>query len=165
MNKKKHTHGFKVPEDYFDSFEENLFSKIELENLPKDTGFAVPEDYFDAFDERLLQREEISEKQTKVRSLFTSKVKYAVAIAASITLLVLLFNKQESITLNANTVDYLAIENYINAGQLDYDVYDVSNLLSESNDDILDYDSETISEEEMESYLLDTVDESTLLNE
>ena len=80
-------------------------------------------------------------------------------------LVVLLFNQNKAIPLDISSVDYLAIENYINAGELDFDVYDVSSLLSENDNSSLNYETEGISEENMESYLLETVDESILLNE
>lgn len=166
MDKQKHTSGFKVPKGYFEAFEENLFTKLASEDLPKETGFTAPEGYFDTLEETLMQHPDISGKETKVRSLFiTNKIKYAVAIAASIVLVVLLFNQNKAIALDINSVDYLAIENYINEGELDFDVYDVSNLLSENSNSSLNYETETISEENMENYLLETVDESILLNE
>ena len=113
-----------------------------------------------------MKHPEISGKETKVRSLFANKnLKYAIAIAASIVLVVLLFNQNKTIDLDLNSIDYLAIENYINEGELDFDVYDVSTMLSENDDSSLYYETETISEEDMESYLLETVDESILLDE
>ncbi len=166
MDKQKHTHGFKVPEGYFEAFEENLFAKIASEELPKEAGFAAPKGYFDSLEDTLMKHPEISGKETKVRSLFANKnLKYAVAIAASIVLVVLLFNQNKTIDLDMNSIDYLAIENYINEGELDFDVYDVSSLLSENDNSSLYFETETISEEDMESYLLETVDESILLDE
>ncbi|PVW14705.1 hypothetical protein [Marixanthomonas spongiae] len=166
MDKQKHTSGFKVPESYFETFEEKLFTKIAEEQLPNQSGFSVPPGYFDGLEDTLAQHPDIAPKHTKVRSLFAkSNLKYAVAVAAAVVLAVVLLNKNNATVLDMNSVDYLAIENYINEGELDFDLYDVSNLLSENNSETLNYGTENISEENLESYLLETVDESILLDE
>ncbi|WP_339697605.1 hypothetical protein [uncultured Marixanthomonas sp.] len=166
MDKQKYTSGFKIPKGYFEAFEEDLFTTIASDKLPKETGFAAPKGYFDSLEETLMQHPDISGKKTKVRSLFANKnLRYVVAVAASIVLIVLLFNQNKTVAFDINSVDYLAIENYINEGELDFDVYDVSSMLSENDNSSLYYETETISEEDMESYLLETVDESILLNE
>ena len=62
MKDKKYKSGFKVPENYFDNFDERLFKTIESETLPKETGFKVPDGYFDNLEDSLLQKLNTEEK-------------------------------------------------------------------------------------------------------
>jgi len=61
---------FTVPEGYFDSLEEQILSKIKLEELKKnipETGFATPENYFEELTGNIQARiavEEILDKET-----------------------------------------------------------------------------------------------------
>ena len=66
MKKDNNIPNFKVPEDYFETFEEQLFSKISEEKFPKTNGFAVPHNYFESVEERVLNAVNSSEKATKV---------------------------------------------------------------------------------------------------
>ena len=47
MKNKKNNDGFNTPKNYFEDFEDRLFSKIGEESLPKESGFAIPDGYFD----------------------------------------------------------------------------------------------------------------------
>lgn len=53
--KNKHkTTGFTTPKNYFNCLEENLGSKLYLNNTFKEkTGFNVPDNYFETLDDRL----------------------------------------------------------------------------------------------------------------
>ena len=55
MEKNKNIPNFKTPENYFEDFEERLFSKIAEENFPKSTGFKIPKQYFENLDVRILK--------------------------------------------------------------------------------------------------------------
>lgn len=83
MKKENNIPNFKVPEGYFETFEEQLFSKISEEKFPKTNGFKVPQNYFENIEESVLIAVNNSEKTTKVISLFPKKYfGYAAAIAA-----------------------------------------------------------------------------------
>jgi len=51
------SHGFSTPkEDYFSSFEDNFFAKLSEETLPKAHGFKSPEDYFDTLEDQIVNK-------------------------------------------------------------------------------------------------------------
>jgi hypothetical protein len=57
---------FSVPEGYFDSLDEQVLSKIKLEEFKNKNGFTVPEGYFDELPGNIRARiaiEEVSEKE------------------------------------------------------------------------------------------------------
>ncbi|MHA7057613.1 hypothetical protein ACWGOQ_0010370 [Aquimarina sp. M1] len=62
--------GFKIPENYFETFEKNLFEKISLEDdeislLPDKVslGLKEPDGYFDAFENRLMKKLNVEDNQ------------------------------------------------------------------------------------------------------
>ena len=100
-----HKSGLKVPEDYFNTFEERLETQLFLEDK-KVSGFKMPENYLKEF------KVEIKEDQTKpskVISLFTKRTVITVtSIAATIALLFTLTLKNKTITFDALENDTLS---------------------------------------------------------
>ncbi|HEA30615.1 MAG TPA: hypothetical protein ENH91_11570 [Leeuwenhoekiella sp.] len=105
--------GFKVPETYFDTFEEHLKENLRLVDMAahKEDGFSVPQGYFESLDTRI--------KNKKVMILWPLNKRFitgALAAAAAALILVLfLWNPapQENTfeNLSASTLhDYLADE-------------------------------------------------------
>ena len=81
--------GFKVPQDYFENFEDILLSELKLKGASAHSGFKVPKGYFENLDGQIINAIE-KDKDHKVIPLFAwKKVAYAAAVAAS---LVLMFN-------------------------------------------------------------------------
>ena len=78
MKNKKNYNGFNTPKDYFEDFEERLYSKISEENLPKESGFKVPEGYFEQLDSEILKHVEPFIKETKVIPLFSKRTLYVI---------------------------------------------------------------------------------------
>ncbi len=157
----KYKHGLKVPEDYFESFEERLFGKIAEEALPKKPGFKVPNDYFDGLETKILSKIK-SEKTIPVIPLYRRKAfLYATSIAACLLLAFFIFIGE---TTQEVTLDIADIEAYLDDDGLDYDAYDVAQFLNE--EDLENLSLETIfSEENLETYLLEHLDNNTLLIE
>ncbi|HVS93639.1 MAG TPA: hypothetical protein VHE59_16485 [Mucilaginibacter sp.] len=65
---------FTVPEGYFDSLEENILSKIRLEEIKNSipqTGFTVPENYFDDLTQNIQARINIEDAADKDDAGFT----------------------------------------------------------------------------------------------
>ncbi|GAA4933478.1 hypothetical protein GCM10023314_02430 [Algibacter agarivorans] len=155
--------GFKTPKDYFESFDDKIFSKLNKENhleSIKKTGFKVPDDYFESLDEHILDNN-LSEKETKVIQLFCKRnLVYISSIAAAI---LLLFNLSifEN-TPSFNTLDIETVENYI----LDENIssYEIAALLSDEHEEniIIDY---SIDEDNIEEYLLNNADIEALMIE
>ncbi len=163
MKKEKNISSFKTPEGYFENFEENLFLKMKENNFPKTSGFVAPSGYFDDVEDRLLNTL-VSKEKSEIRPLFPRKYwGYAAAVAASLIIGLLVFpNLNENKGLD--NLQLATIDKYINDGNLDIDLYDVSNFISD--DDILElsFEEPQLSEVSLKSYLLENVDEETLIN-
>ncbi|MBG44845.1 MAG: hypothetical protein CL530_12850 [Aequorivita sp.] len=165
MEKNKNIPNFKTPENYFEDFEERLFSKIAEENFPKSTGFKIPKQYFENLDVRILKEVSLSEKPKKVIPLFPRKYfGYAAAIAASLVIGFTLFNTKGEIS-NLDSLQLAAIDTYIEEGNLNLDLYDVTSYIE--NEDIanIDLDGKYFTDGSLKEYLLENIDTETLINE
>lgn len=161
-NEEKYNHGFKAPDDYFESFEERIFNKLKETELPEQHGFDVPDGYFENLEERLLQNI-AQEKTVKVIPLFKRKTfLYAASVAACAALVFSIY------TGNTDGVESLRIadiEAYINGDAMDLDSYDIAQLLSEDELDDLTIENDFFSQESLEDYLIENLDDTTLLIE
>jgi len=166
-NKKIHnikSHGFKVPKDYFDAFEEKLLNKIKNEDVAfhkTPTGFKVPTDYFDTVEDNILKKLS-EENRTKVIPLFSKKtIIYASSIAAAVLLLFNLsvFEKTPSF----DNLETETVENYI----LDQDIssYEIASLFTDTELDDNNFVDHNFDAENIEEYLLDNADIEALLIE
>jgi len=165
MKKNKKIAGFKTPENYFENFEMQLFNKIEGENLPKSAGFQVPENYFESLEQRVLNTVPASEKPKKVISLLPKKYfGYAAAIAACVVLGFTIFNTNPSKS-TLDTLQISAIDNYIEEGNLNLDLYDLTSFIEDEDIIELDFKNKQFSDKAMENYILENLDEETLVNE
>ena len=101
-----HNNGFKVPEDYFNSFEERLNTRLYLDDK-KSNGFKTPDNYFENFKVNLPQNE------TSKVIRFSSKKTIIIitSIAATIALLLTLtFNTKQQ---NLNNLDSELLSAYV----------------------------------------------------
>ncbi len=166
MKNKNHSNGFNTPKDYFEDIEDRLISKLNEGNLPKGTGFTTPKGYFDQMDSIILKSvEAASVNPTKVIHLFSKRtIAYAIAIAACTVLIFSLRNTNQTLD-TIETLDISSIESYIDEGNLEIDSYDIASLLKE--EDLINHDdeSEFISENVLEDYLLEFIDDSSILIE
>lgn len=160
--KSKYTSGFKVPSAYFEALDDKLISIVSEEKFPKNSGFNIPEDYFETLEEKILSKT-VQEKETKVISILRKKnIWYASSIAAGI-LLVLFLNWNNSNT-NTSNWELAEIETYI-YNNLDIEAQDVAQLLNEEDLESLQWESLSIKEETIENYLMDSLDDTSLLIE
>jgi len=156
--------GFKIPDGYLESVDESIFNKLNI-NSPlenhQNSGFKVPDQYFETFDDKIIEVVS-SEKVVKVIPLMSwKKVLYVSGIAASIVLMVSLFNNNsEKLTfgdLNIGLIeDYIVEEDFTNE--------DMASML---NDDLtLDkfMDSHLINAN-LEDYILNNSSVEDFLNE
>lgn len=165
MEKNEHKNGFKSPENYFEDFEDRLFNKLSEDKLPKESGFKVPEGYFDQLDQSLILNAKNSEKKTKVIPLLSWKtLSYAVAIAACAIIIFSIVPSNNSIQ-SIDTINVTSIENYIEDGNLIIDYTDLASLLEEEDFKSNSSESNLLSEESIEEYLLDYIDDSSILIE
>ena len=103
MKKEQNTNnsGFKVPKDYFESFEDRLNTELALQTKAKDV-FKTPENYIEDFK---IDTSLIETNQPKVISIFSRrKLFLATSIAATIALLL-------TLTLNKSSNTFDALEN------------------------------------------------------
>jgi hypothetical protein len=164
MRENKNRSGLNLPEGYFDTFEDRMMLKIMEESLPKTSGFKTPDGYFGQVEDRVMSRVSESGK-AKVIPLFRNKtVLFISGIAASLVLIISLVNVLGS-DISIEDLSATTVETYINEGGMDIDSYDVMALLEEEDINNLTITSEVLSEESLENYLIENIDENTLLIE
>ena len=157
--------GFKTPEAYFDTFDERLFKKLNVQKEMAsilDAGFKVPDNYFEHFDDKLQARLK-SQQSSKVRTLVSWRnAAYISGIAASLLLIFGLFMTSQN-NLSINQVETASIEDYLNNENLN--IYDISSLLNEDDLVLGDFVSNTFTEESLENYLLNNTSIEDLIFE
>ncbi|QNJ98498.1 hypothetical protein [Constantimarinum furrinae] len=164
MKRKHISSGFKVPESYFSDLEDRVLTQLETQSLPKTSGFKTPDGYFGRMEEEVFTKAFQKEKQTKVISLFTrNHLYYAAGIAACIVLIVSIFKNDPGTSVE--TINLAAIETYIEAGNADIDSYDVVALLTDEEFENLLIDTQLVSEESLQTYLMENIDDMSLLIE
>lgn len=60
--------GFKAPEGYFESMEDQVLSKLNTKELPTKTGYEVPPSYFDSIEEKVLSKIKQTTAQKQLNS-------------------------------------------------------------------------------------------------
>lgn len=164
MKKKKNIHGFKAPKDYFENFDDALLTNMEAKSLPAEPGFTVPIGYFSELESVILKRVQAVEDEPKVVSLFSAKRVFGiVAVAASLALMVTLLNKPEVISFE--DLQSATIADYLSNDTSALDSSDLIALLDNETLTTLTLETELTSKENIEDYLMDTLDNNTLLFE
>ncbi len=164
-NKEKYEHGFKAPEGYFDKFEDNLFNLLELEDLPKESGFKVPEGYFDGLENTILQKVKEEPKETKVIPLFRRRVVwYSASVAAAVALL-FTFIYNPPVEGDEEDIPLAEIEAYIDQDIASFDSYDLAQVLTDEELEGLEIENNYLLDEDLEDYILDNLDDPTILIE
>lgn len=159
-SKRKHI-GFKVPKDYFETFEDSLFSKLENSNSNNKTGFSVPDNYFENVEDAILNKIE-AEDSIPVISLFNKKTLLFVAsIAACIVLVFSIFKNND---VSVNDIATTEIENYLETNQIISET-ELLSLLDNEDINQLIKETNTIANQQIEDYLLDNLDDTSLLTE
>lgn len=147
--------GFKVPENYFEDFEDILLSELKLKETISKSGFAVPQNYFESLEQRINDTIK-KDKEVKVIKLFTwRKALFTASIAASLILMFnVLYNKKEIVSMN--TIETVSIENYILTEDLESN--EIASLFS--NDDLSDLNLNNMSfnSETLENYVIDNLE-------
>ncbi|NAS30272.1 hypothetical protein GTQ40_04765 [Flavobacteriaceae bacterium R38] len=145
---------FKVPEKYFEGFENRLFEKIhDLEHsIPKKEGFKVPEKYFESFEENLFRKYNTPETSKVIRLKKYKSYYYIVTgIAASLVLFLMIRFFTPTDQLNFATLEHEEIENYLYANESSLNAYDIVQEFNDMElkeisltDEILEEDDELI---------------------
>lgn len=156
--------GFSTPKNYFEGIEENLFSTLSEENLPKEPSFNVPTDYFTNLEDTILAKVSSEEKQVKVVSLKTRVLKLIpIAAAASVLLFIGINNfSNGKITINDITSEELSSWFDNNPENLNSEEFAI--VFEENDFEENELAEATIDETNLEEYL-NLIDSSSLLNE
>lgn len=165
MKKESNISNFKVPESYFETFEEQLFSKISEEEFPKSNGFKVPEDYFEDLEDRVLKSVRNSEEPIKTIPLIGKKyLGFAAAIAACLVIGFTILNNRTD-KQNLDTIQLAAIDSYIEEGNLNFDFYDLTTMINDSDISGFEVQKRELSQSALEDYLFENIDTEILINE
>ncbi len=157
----KHT-GFTTPNDYFETFEEKLFSKLE-NTSPEKTGFKVPDNYFKNVEKSIIDKVN-NEENTPIISLTNRNTLLIVAsVAACLVLIFSVLKPTKSISINE--IASSEIESYLSNHTTDFSENELLLLLN--NEDITTLIDQTTSfnDQTLEEYLFDNLDNTTLLTE
>ncbi|GAB4157291.1 MAG: hypothetical protein Tsb0033_08960 [Winogradskyella sp.] len=156
------SNGFKIPDNYFESFEDSFFKSLNDNKVIdgiNDAGFKVPEGYFDTIDEKVINN---LEDKPVVRLNARKTLYYVAGIAASLLLLFAIFINDGDKTQELSAE---MVETYFENSDLDS--YELAELLV--NADILEEDFTLVEteykEENLESYLLENTDIETILQQ
>lgn len=163
--KGKYKSGFKTPEEYFEGLDDKLMGSLKEDELPKQSGFEVPVDYFEQLEENVMASIASSAK-VKVIPLYKRKsFVYVSSIAACLALLFTLYTKNIDNTPTLSEVADAEIEAYLEESGLEYNSYDIAQMLTEDDLSGLPAAKSLFSEESLEDYLLENIDDTTLLIE
>ncbi|TXE10671.1 hypothetical protein ES711_01825 [Gelidibacter salicanalis] len=157
--------GFKIPDSYFDTFDERLFKTLDVQKDMSEIdgpGYKVPKDYFKNFDTQLAQKlEDI--KQPKVKSIKSwRQIAYYSGVAAVLVVMLTVFMKSED-DLSINQVETASIESYLTNENLN--IYDIASFLSAEDIKVEDFVANMITDESLETYLLNNASIEDLINE
>lgn len=165
--------GFKVPDNYFENFEEKMMRSIgekpALENIPFQTnsGFKVPEFYFEDLENKIISKAEGEKKNGKLISLFTNtKLYYVAAIAAVFAGVIssVFFNPvNENFTIDG--LELSAIEQYIDEGYIDFNYNEISAFMAEEDYSFDDFNTSGLSDEQVFEYLSENIEDPNILYE
>jgi hypothetical protein len=147
------TTGFKTPDNYFDTIEDNVMDNIKLNNIlnSKSTGQTIPEGYFDTIEDSVYKKITSSKKEIKVVRLFTRKnMFYAASLAAAIVLMLIVVLPSNP---SFSNLELETVENYIY--QESYSSEDIAALLTEEELKEVLYADSSYSDESLEDYILD----------
>jgi hypothetical protein len=151
LNKANENSPFKVPKDYFKTFDADFLIEQELKNKVKKTGFKTPEGYLNDFNVSI-------PKTSKVTNLRKLNKKYSFYLSGIAAALILLF--MFSLPKKDNEeVSLEILENYL------LNEVDQSELLSNilTMDELNDLSMFNFSYSEIESFILQNASVETLL--
>ncbi|MEL0457144.1 hypothetical protein WJN01_12970 [Flavobacteriaceae bacterium SZ-1-7] len=153
--------GFKVPNNYFNNFEDVVMNQIKLTEKVSHSGFKTPYGYFDTLEDRIIEKTS-EQNSSKVISLFNKRTLiYISGVAAAVLLLfnLSIFERDPWSSLDTETVEnYLLDENIL-------DSYELASLMTEEELAESDFTDVNFDDENIETYLLNHLDVEDLIAE
>lgn len=168
MEEKKYTTGFTTPKNYFAELDDRLWKKVHETPLPEEHGFQVPDGYFTTLEDQILQktRDANVSAAPKVIPLYKQKkFVFAASIAACFAIVFSIIDFTSETPITFNDINTESITSYIDEGNLDISSQEIAQLLQEEDVEALTLSSEEISAENLTDYLLNNIDDPTLLLE
>ena len=151
LNKAIKNSPFKVPKDYFKSFDADFFIEQELKNKVEKTGFKTPDGYLNDFNVSIPKISKVNNSQ-KINNKYSI---YISGIAAALVLL-LMFSLPKK---DNKEVSLESLESYLLVEGNQSDL--LSNILT--LDELDDLHTLNVSSSEIENYLLHNASIETLL--
>lgn len=155
-------HGFKTPDGYLDGLKDRLGNLSALKSLPKEPGFRVPEGYFESLEDRILQQ---LAQPAKVRTLWYRHNSARAAMAAAAILLLAWFVIQPSDSDAQELPEATEVAAYLNSEAVELNTDELLGYLEEDDLDMLFEEDTLVELDELESYILENIDDSELLIE
>lgn len=154
--------GFDLPQDYFNDFEDRLLLRMMEDGLPKSAGFKAPEGYFETFEDKIA---DVIDGLEDPKALYIFRYKTLLFAAAAAACLLLIFSLFDNFGTQHSLEDIPAstVEEYLNQGNLGLDTYDLLALMDEEEIEELMNITDMISAENLESYLIENLEETSYL--
>lgn len=157
--------GFSTPENYFDSVEDTVFSKIKEQSFSKENAFTAPKDYFENFEDSLFEKINFPKKEVKVISLRARLLKVIPAAAAASVLLFIGLNYFSfSDTASFESISSEELENWLDESYINNASSTVNFVDADFKDSNVLEEVSSIKDEDILEYL-NTIDSATLLTE
>jgi len=139
---------YKTPNAYFKTIEDLVVTKLKAQTLKKEVTTAIPDGYFETLEDQVLTK---INDTSKIRNLkIISKYVVPITIAASFLIIFLLNNTSKSITFEDLATS--EIEEFIENGDINYDVESLALIFPEVTLDDTYYTS-TLSDSDVLNYL------------
>ena len=165
--------GFRLPQNYFEKFEERMMRRLdeqEANKLPgRESGFGVPEGYFESLEERILQKTKDTGKP--VISIFRKEYLFYAAAVAAIFILMLgnFFETESEQPVGWDDVEISAMENYIDEGYdmgfIDLNTSEYSEFILKDGKLIDDSDFYTVNSDAVFDYIDENIEDPTYILE
>lgn len=156
--------GFSTPENYFDSFNESLDSLTTSRKFSKQSAFKTPSNYFNSVENNILTKIKLEEnKKIKVIPLYQKVLKFMPVVAAATILIFIGLNYFNTQNLSAfDKITQADISSWYENGYGNTNNSELAIVLDTADfeEDILP----SINDNNLEDYI-NTIDDSSLLND
>ena len=165
MNERNKNNPFKIPENYFEGFNNRLMDRLSEQgsNIPKQDGFLVPENYFESLHGNIFKKMEAGE--TKIIRLNTyKKYYYAAASVAALILVVFTLSRKTSNVPSFESLANSEIDAYFENNDFGLSMYEIGEVIPLDNLEISDILENQIADEHVLNYLNDNTESFEPLN-
>lgn len=165
MNKQNSKNPFKIPDNYFESFDSRLKNKLSqgMSSIPEEEGFVVPDGYFDTVHDAVLKRLDTQESNIIQLNAYKKYYYWAASIAA-IFVVALVLNLNSSPEPTFESLADSDIDNYFENNDIDLSSYEIAEFIEVDQLEVYDIMENHFVEEQMVDYLNDNIEDFNALN-